>query len=306
MSCRVLAADAASGPTPQKSSKTGSVSFDTRSRRRYGAHYRLSVYEDCKPCPTEYACQYTVELGDGEFDCSEPLGPDQLLRYKFCLEEKRIWTCVNASWPFDTVAPQGRHCENLVTGGNYSGGPIVNVTDVGPGVRKFLMPDRATCARMPFYCRSRAHAPFRWAELPTDFDRAYLAPAAEIANAAVDRLIELEDEVGTTLLCKDEERGVEGVDGYGARGVAIPEPVPGIGMCAAPDAENTPGVRRPGRKYASRYVRANRGNPRKIRRRRRDASPWKTGPTPYPRRSTRRALRTESSLWTTLWTTSAP
>ena len=35
MSCCVLAADAASGPTPQKSSKTGSVSFDTRSRRRY-------------------------------------------------------------------------------------------------------------------------------------------------------------------------------------------------------------------------------------------------------------------------------
>ena len=35
MRCCVLAADAASGPTPRKSSEAGSVSFDTRSRRRY-------------------------------------------------------------------------------------------------------------------------------------------------------------------------------------------------------------------------------------------------------------------------------
>ena len=44
MSCRVLAADAASGPTPRKSSKTDSVSHRTRSRRSYPARARINAY----------------------------------------------------------------------------------------------------------------------------------------------------------------------------------------------------------------------------------------------------------------------
>ena len=80
----------------------------------YGDHYRLSVYEDCKPCPVEYACKYSVdpdpELG---YDCSLPA--DQLVTYERCLNERFIWTCVNGSYPYNTVAEQGIDCERYTT-----------------------------------------------------------------------------------------------------------------------------------------------------------------------------------------------
>ena len=50
------------------------ITSDLRKLERnftYGAHYRLAVYEDCKPCPTEYACQFTGEYDkERGYDCS--------------------------------------------------------------------------------------------------------------------------------------------------------------------------------------------------------------------------------------------
>ena len=59
------------------------ITSDLRKLERnftYGAHYRLAVYEDCKPCPTEYACQFTGDYDPVRgYDCSEPKGPTQHL-----------------------------------------------------------------------------------------------------------------------------------------------------------------------------------------------------------------------------------
>jgi hypothetical protein len=96
------------------------ITSDLRKLERnftYGAHYRLAVYEDCKPCPTEYACQFTGDFDpERGYDCSEPEGPTQILRYKRCLNERRTRYCVNASYPFVNVVRPGADCERLVDG----------------------------------------------------------------------------------------------------------------------------------------------------------------------------------------------
>ena len=38
--------------------------------------------------------------------------------------------------------------------------------EVGPGVRRFSLPDRRLCARTPFYCKTRSHSPFEFLDLP--------------------------------------------------------------------------------------------------------------------------------------------
>ena len=67
---------------------------------------------------TEYACQFT-----GEYDCSEPKGPTQILRYRKCLEENTQRYCVNSSYPFKNVVLPSADCERLVDGQIVSGTP---------------------------------------------------------------------------------------------------------------------------------------------------------------------------------------
>ena len=413
------------------------ITSDLRKLERnftYGAHYRLAVYEDCKPCPTEYACQFTGDYDPVRgYDCSEPKGPTQILRYRKCLEENTQRYCVNASYPFKNVVLPGADCERLVNkmivsgtpemearhrwaagektyvpmygpgtvlacaGQNdercfvaldmweynrdaaeiyvsawilewpdtasaqsaaaelraklefekpectlYSipgrpattpgcGGPVQSARiheyghdgvewelprlandqlstsslrgpgdfylemdihpgwrwtttggvekvipenevgnearileddEVGPGVRRFSLPDRRLCARTPFYCKTRSHSPFEFLTLPVVTEAsevrgktgyksgtgleisAVLGTAAEIEQAALEELIKLEEDVGDELLCSatvetDEFAAKQAVLQF-QKMKTLPDDPPGVRWCAPVEKERPP------------------------------------------------------------------
>jgi len=385
------------------------ITSDLRKLERnftYGAHYRLAVYEDCKPCPTEYACQFTGDFDpERGYDCSEPEGPTQILRYKRCLNERRTRYCVNASYPFVNVVRPGADCERLVDGQvvslskarrkwkandevfvpNYGKGVVLQCTgqndvdcvvaldlweynrepaemhlsawtlqdpgdhaadlealqalldakqdcfqwsiphrprtlncgghhpgaqnleylddtltgdvvrgvgdfylklvtqpevpleevgnvvrilapeEIGPGVRRFSMPNRYLCSRTPFYCKTRSHAPFEFTTLPivteVSIDQnpetggwypgtgqdipAVLGTTSEIEAAALEELIQLEVDTGDVLLCaadvvEDEFQEKKEVRQYGDMTVRPTDP-PGVRWCEPMQAERPPG-----------------------------------------------------------------
>ena len=406
------------------------ITSDLRKLERnftYGAHYRLAVYEDCKPCPTEYACQFTGEYDkERGYDCSEPKGPTQILRYRKCLEENTQRYCVNSSYPFKNVVLPGADCERLVDGQIVSGSPEMDARhkwkagertfvplygpgtvllctgqndercfialdmweynrdaaeiyvsawileredtpsaqsaalelrakipeectyysipnrpattpgcgghhpqahnreygwdgvewelpklnspasvrgpgdfylemvihagwrwttttgiekvipenevgnearillddEVGPGVRRFSLPDRRLCARTPFYCKTRSHSPFEFLTLPIVTEAsdvrgttgylagtgreipAVLGTASEIEVAALEELIQLEEDVGDELLCsatveRDEFAAKQAVLQY-EKMKTLPDDPPGVRWCAPREGVKPP------------------------------------------------------------------
>ena len=79
--------------------------------------YCNSPCEGSRSAPRSSICE---DLG---YDCSEPKGPTQILRYRKCLEENTQRYCVNASYPFKNVVLPGADCERLVDGQIVSGTP---------------------------------------------------------------------------------------------------------------------------------------------------------------------------------------
>ncbi|CAM9134493.1 unnamed protein product, partial [Chrysoparadoxa australica] len=55
----------------------------------YGKHYQLSIYLDCKPCPTQYRCNLEGETPT----CSYPPLERQEEQYQECLEREKILSC---------------------------------------------------------------------------------------------------------------------------------------------------------------------------------------------------------------------
>ena len=388
-------------------------------RASLGGRVRVSEPRDSRvdvhTGPTEYACQFTGEYDkERGYDCSEPKGPTQILRYRKCLEENTQRYCVNASYPFKNVVLPGADCERLVDGQIVSGTPemearhrwaagertfvptygpgiillctgqnhercfvaldlweynrdaaeiyvsawileredtpsavsafadlraklekekpectlwslpsrpattpgcgqshpqahnreygfdgvewelprlsgdqlstpslrgpgdyylemvihagwrwttttglqktipenevgnearILLDDEVGPGVRRFSLPDRRLCARTPFYCKTRSHSPFEFLDLPIvteDADGreipAVLGPSRDMEVAALEELIRLEEDVGDELLCSATvER-----DAFAAKQAVLqfnkmktlPDDPPGVRWCA--------------------------------------------------------------------------
>ena len=80
--------------------------------------------------------------------------------------------------------------------------------EVGPGVRRFSLPDRRLCARTPFYCKTRSTVPsssWTWAIVTEDSWKRDpgrpRAGARDIEQAALEELIRFEEDVGDELLC---------------------------------------------------------------------------------------------------------
>lgn len=193
-----------------KTFDVASFTFDLRELTNnitYGEHYRLSVYEDCKPCPVDYACDYSAisdrtELGG--YDCSQPTdqGAEE---YAKCLATRHVWTCINATTPFQLIVA-GPKCEHYISCNGTNAKTCLPVVSSGPGVRRFKMPDRATCARTPFYCSTKTHAPFDTMEaLPRQSDNTdYLDKPDALSSAALSALVTLAN-ADETHYCQNHE-----------------------------------------------------------------------------------------------------
>ncbi|CAM9682036.1 unnamed protein product, partial [Discosporangium mesarthrocarpum] len=68
------------------------ITLDTSGLTRnmtYGKHYQIAVYVDCKPCPTQYQCDFEVEPPT----CTYPSVALQTERYETCLQTYTLTTC---------------------------------------------------------------------------------------------------------------------------------------------------------------------------------------------------------------------
>ena len=76
--------------------ETGIFTIDLRGLKNnftYNEHYQISVYENCKPCPTNYKCKKTV----GNTECIAPSIKKQTENMNICLSQNRKPVCVHAS-----------------------------------------------------------------------------------------------------------------------------------------------------------------------------------------------------------------
>lgn len=105
------------------------ITFDFRDisyNLTYGEHYQISVYVDCKPCPTRYRCNYELDVPTSD---EFPTLKDQQEQFDKCLSRYNLTSC---------VLPNGEPelCSNST------------IRERGT----FQQPDLWKCQRIPFFC----------------------------------------------------------------------------------------------------------------------------------------------------------
>lgn len=63
----------------------------------YGEHYRIAIYDGCKPCPLRYQCEPTFLEDDRSPSCKYPLEERQMDLLNQCLKEHRREVCLDAN-----------------------------------------------------------------------------------------------------------------------------------------------------------------------------------------------------------------
>ena len=137
---------------------------DIPTNMTYGNHYRLALYEDCKPCPPMYIC-------DKEDSCSSPSMEEQFVGLNKCLRQYRHDVCVHANG----TSVDAKWCKDKATmyvNGYYPlGHPNANANSNGTSFQipipeeeklkfesNFLLytePDLHKCLSIPIFCKEK-------------------------------------------------------------------------------------------------------------------------------------------------------
>ena len=104
----------------------------------YGEHYQIGVYVDCKPCPTQYRCNYLVDPPT----CETPSKPQQEINFKDCLSKYSKTSCMLRN---GITVP----CSNTSIAHNSS----------------FQEPDLFKCMQIPFFCDDKEWPRQKWKTL---------------------------------------------------------------------------------------------------------------------------------------------
>ena len=111
----------------------------------YGDHYRIAIYDGCKPCPIHYRCKKTNVGSDAQPSaCLSPAVPKQVDNLNECLKRHRKKVCLRADGSHDEVAT----CQRLYEEGSQN----VNYTSIDPPFVFFTEPDLDKCLSRPYFC----------------------------------------------------------------------------------------------------------------------------------------------------------
>lgn len=102
----------------------------------YGEHYRISVYDGCKPCPLRYKCSTESS------SCHNPPVAKQYELLNQCLKDNRKTVCLLA----DGTSEDVEKCQKML-----------NETDVSLKNQQVLLfsePDIKKCLSRPYFCSS--------------------------------------------------------------------------------------------------------------------------------------------------------
>ena len=101
----------------------------------YGEHYRISVYDGCKPCPLRYQCFAEAS------SCRDPPIAKQHEHLNQCLKDNRKMVCLLA----DGTPEDVEKCQKILN----------ETTDVRSKNQQFLLfsePDIQKCLSSPYFC----------------------------------------------------------------------------------------------------------------------------------------------------------
>lgn len=100
----------------------------------YGEHYRISVYDGCKPCPLRYQCSAESS------SCLDPPAAKQHEHLNQCLKDNRKLVCLLADGTYKDV----EKCEQML---NETGANSEN-----PQFMLLSEPDIEKCLLRPYFC----------------------------------------------------------------------------------------------------------------------------------------------------------
>jgi hypothetical protein len=111
----------------------------------YGDHYRIAIYDGCKPCPIRYRCKKTNLGGDAQpSPCLYPAMTKQVDNLNECLKRHRKKVCIRADGSHEDVAS----CQKL----SEEGALNVNNTSTNTTLVFFTEPDLGKCLSRPYFC----------------------------------------------------------------------------------------------------------------------------------------------------------
>ena len=133
----------------------------------YGDHYRVSIYNNCKPCPPNYLCDASSKSSS----CSSPSLANQYISLNRCLREKnyRVQVCVRN----DGKSVSLSFCKDVdrnKNGGNdeairlvnnhtalYNDKKVVNQRNESWRYLLYTEPDINKCLfSLPFFCEDQS------------------------------------------------------------------------------------------------------------------------------------------------------
>jgi len=115
----------------------------------YGEHYQISVYIDCKPCPSRYFCDYT---SDPATCTTNPTLAKQKENYQFCLDRYKKKSCMNKHGI--TVDCKNKTRYDFAT---------------------FMEPDMHKCDEIGYFCDTRYLPKLKWKTLVDEYTGIALA-----------------------------------------------------------------------------------------------------------------------------------
>jgi len=95
----------------------------------YGKDYQLSIYRNCKPCPTRYRCE-------SQTGCSRPSKESQHSRLNLCLQKYRKQVCVHQNGTSIDI--------DLCTNGTFADESLI-----------YSEPDLERCLSLPLFCEDK-------------------------------------------------------------------------------------------------------------------------------------------------------
>jgi hypothetical protein len=117
----------------------------------YGQDYQISVYVDCKPCPTRYICDFNAKTPT----CTTtPTIAEQKTAYQNCLNTYKLPSCVNTT-NSDNLSPMDCPANASQT---TTDDVIYGVTDVF----RFMEPDLYKCRQLPYFCDNQQYMKLEW------------------------------------------------------------------------------------------------------------------------------------------------
>ena len=105
----------------------------------YGEHYRISIYDNCKPCPLRYHCERAISGARKPQTCAAPTMERQTDHLNGCLKENRKMVCLRQDGSHEDIQKcLSRQNED----GSSSSGDLL----------LFSEPDIEKCLSRPYFC----------------------------------------------------------------------------------------------------------------------------------------------------------